>query len=152
VSWIELAYNHNDGVLCSVCWNVWLCVYLLFSGYWRLFPQAAKRPGREADYSLSFSAGAKNVWRCTSTLPYVFIAWCWLRQGCFFMALIFRMKMLVARRVVGILPHRHTATQPKKIMTKILSVWKPEVSEKHLAVFHFLTCGLQEHISGPSCA
>jgi hypothetical protein len=35
-----------------------------------------KRPGREADISLPSSAEVKNAWSYTSTLHYVFMAWC----------------------------------------------------------------------------
>jgi hypothetical protein len=35
-----------------------------------------KRPGREADHSPPSSAEVKNAWSYTSTLQYVFIAWC----------------------------------------------------------------------------
>jgi hypothetical protein len=44
-----------------------------------LFP-AVKRPGREADHSPPSSAEVKNVWRYTSTPPYVFMAWCLVKQ------------------------------------------------------------------------
>jgi hypothetical protein len=35
-----------------------------------------KRPGREADPSPLTSAQFEKTWTYTSTLPYVFIAWC----------------------------------------------------------------------------
>jgi hypothetical protein len=35
-----------------------------------------KRPGREADHSTPSSAEVKNVWSYTSTLQYIFMAWC----------------------------------------------------------------------------
>jgi hypothetical protein len=38
-----------------------------------------KRPGREADHLPSSSAEVGNAWSCTSTHPYVFMAWCFVR-------------------------------------------------------------------------
>jgi hypothetical protein len=35
-----------------------------------------KGPGREADHSFPTGAGVKNAWNCTSSPPYVFMAWC----------------------------------------------------------------------------
>jgi hypothetical protein len=35
-----------------------------------------KRPGREADHSPPTSVQVKKTWTCTSTPPYVFMAWC----------------------------------------------------------------------------
>jgi hypothetical protein len=35
-----------------------------------------KLPGREADHSPPSSTKVKNVWRRTSTLQYIFMAWC----------------------------------------------------------------------------
>jgi hypothetical protein len=35
-----------------------------------------ERPGREADHSLPSSAAIKNTWSCTSTPPYIYMAWC----------------------------------------------------------------------------
>jgi hypothetical protein len=34
-----------------------------------------KRPRCEADHSVSFSGKVENAWSCTSTHPYVFMAW-----------------------------------------------------------------------------
>jgi hypothetical protein len=39
-----------------------------------------KRPGREADHSPPSSAEAKNAGTYTSTLQYVFMAWCLIKQ------------------------------------------------------------------------
>jgi hypothetical protein len=39
-----------------------------------------KLPGREVDHSYPFSAEVKNTWRYTSTLPYVFMAWCLVKH------------------------------------------------------------------------
>jgi hypothetical protein len=39
-----------------------------------------KRPGREAYHSLLSSAEVKNVWSYTSTLQYVFMAWCLVKH------------------------------------------------------------------------
>jgi hypothetical protein len=39
-----------------------------------------KRPGREADHSPPSSAEVKNAWSYTSTLHYVFMAWCLVKQ------------------------------------------------------------------------
>jgi len=39
-----------------------------------------KRPGREADHLYSPTAEVKNAWACISTHPYVFIAWCLIKQ------------------------------------------------------------------------
>jgi len=35
-----------------------------------------KRPGREADHPLLFSAEVKNAWLYISTPQYAFMAWC----------------------------------------------------------------------------
>jgi hypothetical protein len=35
-----------------------------------------KRPGRETDHSFPFSAEVKSAWSYTSTIPFVFVAWC----------------------------------------------------------------------------
>jgi len=40
-----------------------------------------KRQGCEVDYSSPSCAEVKNVWRYTSTLPYVFITWCLVQHG-----------------------------------------------------------------------
>jgi len=40
-----------------------------------------KQPGHEADYSPQFSAEIKNVWSYTSTIPYVFMAWCLVKHS-----------------------------------------------------------------------
>jgi len=45
------------------------------AGYRWLFPRRVKRLGREADHSPPSSAEVKNGWSCTSTPPYVFLAW-----------------------------------------------------------------------------
>jgi hypothetical protein len=39
-----------------------------------------RRPGCEADHSPQSSAEVKNVWSCTSTTPYVFMAWCLVKH------------------------------------------------------------------------
>jgi hypothetical protein len=39
-----------------------------------------KRPGREADHSFPSTAEVKNAWSYTSTLPYVFMAWCLVKH------------------------------------------------------------------------
>jgi hypothetical protein len=39
-----------------------------------------KRPGREADHSPQSSAEIKNTWSYTSTLRYVFMAWCLVKH------------------------------------------------------------------------
>jgi len=36
--------------------------------------------GREADHSPPSSAEVKNAWSCASTPPYMFMAWCLIRQ------------------------------------------------------------------------
>jgi hypothetical protein len=36
---------------------------------------AVKRPGREADHSLTSTAEVKNAWRYTSTSKHVLMAW-----------------------------------------------------------------------------
>jgi hypothetical protein len=36
--------------------------------------------GSEADHSSPSSAGAKNIWSCTSTPPFVFMAWCLIKH------------------------------------------------------------------------
>jgi len=43
-----------------------------------------KRPEREPDHSLPFSAKLKNAWSYTSTPQYAFMAWCSVKaQGKF---------------------------------------------------------------------
>jgi hypothetical protein len=44
-----------------------------------------KRTGREANHTPPLSADISNDWICTSTSPYVFMAWCWksTRDLCF---------------------------------------------------------------------
>jgi hypothetical protein len=49
---------------------------LLSIGYWGIFPRRVNRLGREADPLSATSAEAKNAWSYTSTLLYVFMAWC----------------------------------------------------------------------------
>jgi hypothetical protein len=44
-------------------------------GTWGIF-SGGKRQGREADHSLPPCAKSKNGGAITSTLPYVFMAWC----------------------------------------------------------------------------
>jgi hypothetical protein len=39
-----------------------------------------KRPGRESDHSLPYSAKVKNTWNYTSTLPYAFMTLCLVKQ------------------------------------------------------------------------
>jgi hypothetical protein len=39
-----------------------------------------KRPGHEADHSPPSSAEVKDEWSCTSTLLYVFMAWCLIKH------------------------------------------------------------------------
>lgn len=36
--------------------------------------------GREADHSPPWSAKLKNVWSCSSILPYIFMAWCLVKH------------------------------------------------------------------------
>jgi hypothetical protein len=38
------------------------------------------RPGREADHSVTSDVEGENVWSYTSTSPYVFMAWCLIKQ------------------------------------------------------------------------
>jgi hypothetical protein len=38
-------------------------------------------PGHWVDYWSPSSAKVKNAWSCTSTSPYVFIAWCLIKHG-----------------------------------------------------------------------
>jgi hypothetical protein len=38
------------------------------------------RPEREADHLPPSNAEVKNAWSYTSTLPYVFMAWCLIKQ------------------------------------------------------------------------
>jgi hypothetical protein len=42
---------------------------------------ALKRPGRETDHSPTSSTEVKNMWSYTSTLQYVFMAWCLVKQS-----------------------------------------------------------------------
>jgi hypothetical protein len=37
-------------------------------------------PGGKADHSSPSSAEVKNAWSCTSTPPYVFMAWCLVKH------------------------------------------------------------------------
>jgi hypothetical protein len=46
------------------------------NGYRRLLTLGLKRPGREAYHSPPSSAEVTNAWSYTSTVPYVFMAWC----------------------------------------------------------------------------
>jgi hypothetical protein len=48
--------------------RLWNPPSLLSNVYYGFFP-GVKRPGREADHSVPFSAEVKNVWSCTSTPP-----------------------------------------------------------------------------------
>jgi hypothetical protein len=41
---------------------------------------AVKRPGREADHSLSSSAEVKNSWHYAFTPKYAFVAWCLVKH------------------------------------------------------------------------
>lgn len=45
------------------------------SGYSRAF-SGLERPGREADRSRQYTTRFKNAWKNTTTLLYVFMAWC----------------------------------------------------------------------------
>jgi len=40
-----------------------------------------KRPAREADHLPLSNAEVTNVWSYTSTLPYMFMAWCLFEAG-----------------------------------------------------------------------
>jgi hypothetical protein len=40
-----------------------------------------KRPGRESDHSLQSSAEVKNAWSYTSTPPYVFLVWDFVKHS-----------------------------------------------------------------------
>jgi len=46
--------------------------------WYSLFP-GVKRPGSEADHSRPSSAEVKNAWIYTSTPPYAFMAWCFVK-------------------------------------------------------------------------
>jgi hypothetical protein len=54
--------------------RIWGSPNLLSNGYWGLFPQGAKRQGREADRSPPTSAKVKKTWVYTSTHLYAFMA------------------------------------------------------------------------------
>jgi hypothetical protein len=43
-------------------------------------PSRVKQLGHEADHSPPFRAKVKNVWSCTSTLPFSFMVWCLIRK------------------------------------------------------------------------
>jgi hypothetical protein len=45
-----------------------------------------KPPEREADHSSPSSAEVKNAWSYTSTLSYIFMAWCLVKYRIVFMA------------------------------------------------------------------
>jgi len=45
------------------------------------FPREWKRPGRESDHSSPFIAEVRNAWSYTSAPPYVYMAWCLIRQS-----------------------------------------------------------------------
>jgi hypothetical protein len=49
---------------------------LVYNGYWGALSQEENRHGREADHSPQTSAEAKKTCICTSTPPYVFMAYC----------------------------------------------------------------------------
>jgi len=44
------------------------------------FTPGVKRLGREADHSHPSSTEIKNEWNYNSTPPYVFMAWCLIKQ------------------------------------------------------------------------
>jgi len=44
------------------------------------FSPGVKRPGYKADHSPPYSAEIKNVWKYTSTPPYVFVVWCLVKK------------------------------------------------------------------------
>jgi hypothetical protein len=48
----------------------------LSNEYQGLFSLGVKRPGREADHLLPYSADVKNAWYHTSAPQYAFMAWC----------------------------------------------------------------------------
>jgi hypothetical protein len=45
-----------------------------------LWVQREKRLGLEADYLPPSSAGGENAWSCTSSPPYVCLAWCLIKH------------------------------------------------------------------------
>jgi len=66
--------------LCPV--QLWGPSSLLSSGSQGLSFLRVKWQGHEVDYLHPYNAKVKNVWSCTSTPPYVFLAW-YLAQGNF---------------------------------------------------------------------
>jgi hypothetical protein len=67
-----------------------------------------KRSGREANHSSPYSDEVKNEWSCTSTTPYVFLAWCvfkyWHSFTCKFHVLAFRFGFMnTEKRITDIL-------------------------------------------------
>jgi hypothetical protein len=59
--------------------QLWGPSSLLFNGYQGL-SSGVMQPRHEADHSLPFHAKVKNAQSYTSTSPYVFMAWCLLKQ------------------------------------------------------------------------
>jgi hypothetical protein len=61
---------------------------LLSNGYRGLFPRSVKRPRREANHSPPTSAETKKTWINTSTSPYVFMAYCFVKHRDFTLPLL----------------------------------------------------------------
>jgi len=59
--------------------RLWDLPSLLSSGN-RGFVLGVKRPGREADHLSLSSDEVRNAWTYPSTPPYVFMAWCLIKQ------------------------------------------------------------------------
>jgi hypothetical protein len=60
--------------------------------------------GREADNSPPFSTQVRNVWRYTSTSPYVFMAWCLIKhQGQLYLLLPTQLKRGNIRTILKLL-------------------------------------------------
>jgi hypothetical protein len=61
----------------------------ILSSMYQSYFLGCKEAGREANHSPPSSAEVKNAWSCTSTLPYVCVAWClveYLRDKSFHLA------------------------------------------------------------------
>lgn len=52
---------------------------LLWKWHWGASPRI-RQPGHEGAYSHSSCGMVMNVWSCTSTLPYVFMVWCLIKD------------------------------------------------------------------------
>jgi hypothetical protein len=73
-----------NSILDKVTEFIFLSIYLIlrdaFNWYRGLFLRGVRRQQREADNSLPTGAEDKNMWICTSTLPYAFMVYCLVKH------------------------------------------------------------------------